>query len=74
MNLIWKNTLAVSGEKWTSWNTHYSTGFLGTGNGADGMIDKGYRYYAVTVAEGVTVDVYILHMDADSDEGDINAR
>lgn len=74
LNLIWKNPLTVSGEKWTSWNTHYSTGIFNTGNGADGMIDKGYRYYAVTVAEGVTVDVYILHMDADSDAGDIAAR
>lgn len=74
LNLIWKNTVTVTGEKWTSWNTHYSTGILGTGNGADGMIDKGYRYYEATVAEGVTVDVYILHMDADSDAGDIAAR
>ena len=74
LNLIWKNTASVTGEKCTSWNTHYSTGILGTGNGADGMIDKGYRYYAATVAEGVTVDVYILHMDADSDPGDIEAR
>lgn len=74
LNLIWKNTVTVTGEKWTSWNTHYSTGIFGTGNGADGMIDKGYRYYEATVAEGVTVDVYILHMDADSDAGDIAAR
>lgn len=74
LNLIWKNTITVTGEEWTSWNTYYSTGIFGTGNGADGMIDKGYRYYAVTVADGVTVDVYILHMDADSDAGDIEAR
>lgn len=74
LNLIWKNTISVSGEKWTSWNTHYSTGIFGTGNGADGMIDKGYRYYKATVADGVNVDVYILHMDADSDAGDIAAR
>ncbi|MDD5931889.1 MAG: hypothetical protein PUC45_05425 [Oscillospiraceae bacterium] len=74
LNLIWKNTASVTGEKCTSWNTHYSTGIFDTGNGADGMIDKGYRYYAATVAEGVTVDVYILHMDADSDTGDIKAR
>lgn len=74
LNLIWKNTLTTTDEKWVSWNTHYSTGIFGTGNGADGMIDKGYRYYQVTVAEGVNVDVYILHMDADSDAGDIAAR
>ena len=74
LNLIWKDSIAVSGEKWTSWNTHYSSGIMGTGNGADGMIDKGYRYYEATIAEGVTVDVYILHMDADSDPEDISAR
>lgn len=74
LNLLWKNTVSVTGEKWVSWNTHYSTGFFGTGNGADGMIDKGYRYYEATVADGVSVDVYILHMDADSDAGDIAAR
>lgn len=74
LNLLWKNTINVTGEKWTSWNTHYSTGIFGTGNGADGMIDKGYRYYQAEVAEGVNIDVYILHMDADSDAGDIAAR
>ena len=74
LNLMWKNTSSVTGEKWTSWNTNYSTGIFGTGNGADGMIDKGYRYYQAEVADGVKVDVYILHMDADSDSGDIAAR
>ena len=74
LNLIWKKSIGVTGEKWVSWNTDYSTGIFGEGNGADGMIDKGYRFYQATVAEGVTVDVYILHMDADSDAGDIAAR
>lgn len=74
LNLMWKKSLSATGESWTSWNEHYSTGFANTGNGADGMIDKGYRYYEVQVAEGVYVDVYILHMDADSDQGDIDAR
>lgn len=74
LNLIWKKSLSVTGEKWTSWNTHYSTGIFGTGNGADGMIDKGFRYYEAEVADGVYVDIYILHMDADSDQGDIDAR
>lgn len=74
LNLIWKNGITVKGEKRTAWTSNYSTGIFGTGNGADTMINKGFRYYAVTVAEDVTVDVYILHMDADSDQGDINAR
>ncbi len=74
LELFWKKTLKVTGEKWTSWNTSYSTGIFNTGNGADGMIDKGYRYYQATVADGINIDIYILHMDADSDQGDIDAR
>ena len=38
------------------------------------MIDKGYRSYQAELAPGVVVDVYILHMDADSDAEDIAAR
>ena len=74
LNLIWKNTISVSGESWTSWNDNYASGTFGTGNGADTMIDKGYRFYQAQIAEGVVVDVYILHMDADSDAEDIAAR
>ena len=74
LNLIWKNGISVTGESWTHWEVNYSTPPFNSGNGADGMIDKGYRYYQATVAEGITVDVYILHMDADSDAEDIAAR
>ena len=74
LNLIWKNSVSVSGEKWVGWNDNYASGLLGTGNGADTMIDKGYRFYQATVADGVTIDVYIMHMDADSDAEDIAAR
>lgn len=38
------------------------------------MIDKGYRYYKVTIASGFDIDVYVLHMDAASRQADINAR
>ena len=71
LNLIWKTSITVTGEKWVAWNENYATGFMGTGNGGDTLINKGYRYYQATVADGVTVDVYILHMDADSDAEDI---
>ena len=74
LNLLWKKSLSVTGESWTKWNTQYSTEFANTGNGADGMINKGFRYYEAEVADGVYVDFYILHMDADSDQGDIDAR
>ena len=72
LNLIWKKSISVTGESWTVWNDEYSTGI--GGNGADNMIEKGFRYYQATIADGVSVDVYILHMDAASDAGDIEAR
>ena len=59
-----------SDESWTGWSTY--NGY--TDSGADGLIEKGFRYYAVTIASGIVVDVYVLHMDADSNEGDIEAR
>lgn len=74
LNLLWKNTVNVSGESWTAWNDNYASGLFGTGNGADTMIKKGYRFYQAQMAEDVVVDVYILHMDADSDAEDIAAR
>lgn len=74
LDLIWKKSLTVTGEKWTAWKDNYSTGIFNTGNGADKMINKGFRFYQVAMNKDVTVDVYILHMDADSDPGDIAAR
>lgn len=64
------NRVTPSNESWTSWNAHY--GF--TEDGADGMIDKGYRYYLVTLATGEEIDVYILHMDAETSDADNAAR
>ena len=64
------NRVTPSNESWTSWNTHYGY----TDDGADGMIDKGYRYYLVTLATGEEIDVYILHMDAETSAGDNAAR
>lgn len=40
--------------------------------GANELIAKGFRHYEVTVAEGVTVDVYITHMN--TYEGDGNTE
>ena len=50
-------------------------GFNGTTDqGADGLITKGFRVYTVTLATGVLVDVYVLHMEAESGEKDIAVR
>ncbi len=43
-------------------------------NGADKLITKGFRHFVAEVANGVKVDVYTLHMDADNAPGDKNAR
>ncbi len=61
---------SLSAMTQVAWNTFNGT----TDQGSDGLVDKGFRYYAVTLATGFTVDVYVLHMDADSGEKDIAAR
>ena len=62
----------MSGGEKTKWDTLYGgSGLLNVGdNGADGMIDKGFRMYTVTLATGVSVDVYVLHMDANTADSD----
>lgn len=70
LNFFWNSKVTVSGERWQQWNTHYGY----TNDGADGMIAKGYRMYQVTVATGITLDVYILHMEAGAHEKDYASR
>lgn len=81
LNLMYNKKLTVGSESMTAWTEHYSPDdesipFIDvpSTHGADGMIDKGYRFYQVKVADGVVVDVYILHMDADSSDDDNAAR
>ena len=59
LNFFWNknNGREASGESWT----HYNTSVATEGNQ---YIKKGFRYYEVTLADGMTVDVYITHMDA----------
>ncbi|MDE6831980.1 MAG: hypothetical protein K2J07_04530, partial [Muribaculaceae bacterium] len=59
-----------AGSNWTLWNDHYGY----TDNEADGLIRKGFRFYQVTLDEGLVVDVYITHMEAGSTEGANAAR
>lgn len=70
----------MAGGTKVAWSTYYggssnildALGENGPGkNGADEMINKGFRMYTVTLATGIAVDVYVLHMDAGTaDEGD----
>ena len=59
-----------SNETRVVWSAHYGE----TDHGADGLIDKGFRYYTITIAPGVEFDFYCLHMDAEDDPKDIKAR
>ena len=70
LNFIWQKSLTVGGEQWVRWNETYGN----LKNGYDENIEKGYRYYWVKFDEGIEVDVYVLHMDAETDAEDIAAR
>lgn len=59
-----------SNETRKKWNDHYGD----IDHGADGLIKKGFRYYTITIAPGVEFDFYCLHMDAEDDPKDIQAR
>lgn len=65
-----KNNHKLSNERIVSWNKTY--GYIK--NGADENIDKGYRSAIVTLSSGLQVEVYILHMDAETDAEDNEAR
>lgn len=76
LGLLCAKWYSFSNESWTNWNVSDGNllGNLQEDNGADELIDKGYRYYKVTIASGFDIDVYVLHMDAASRQADINAR
>ncbi len=66
LGFLWKKDgITVTGETMVAYNDAYGDLF----NGANTMIAKGFRHYEVTVAEGVTVDVYITHMNTYGGEG-----
>lgn len=62
--------LTMSGGTRVEWGNYNGT----IDQGADGLINKGFRVYTVTFATGVAVDVYVLHMDASDGAQDIAAR
>ncbi len=61
---------SLAGENRIAWNRNEGSigDFISSlgkeDNGFDDLITKGFRYYTVTLGEGFTVDVYVLHMDA----------
>lgn len=71
LNLLWKKVgFAAFNERIIGWNQKYGK----FDNGADELIDKGFRFYQVTIHDSVTIDLYIVHMDAECDEEDLAAR
>lgn len=64
LNFFWRtSTTNATGETYIQYNDAEGDLY----NGANTCIKKGFRYYEVTVAEGVVIDVYITHMNTYSD-------
>lgn len=70
LEFLAKAPFTFSDETCTPWNKTYGY----TTNGSDELIKKGYRYYVVDLGDGAYVDFYILHMDAETDPKDNEAR
>lgn len=70
LEFLAKVPFTFSQESWTKWNK--ANGKLS--NGFDEMINKGYRHYVADLGDGVFVDFYIMHMDAETSEADNAAR
>lgn len=70
LELLWRKDINVGCESWTQWKDWNGK----TDNGNDGLIKKGFRYYLADFGDGVLVDIYILHMDAEVTDKDIAAR
>lgn len=69
LGFFWKKDgITATGETMVAYNDAKG----GIFEGANELIAKGFRHYEVTVAEGVTVDVYITHMN--TYEGDGNTE
>lgn len=83
LGLLCSNRFSFDNESWIPWTeSDGSISDLIAGkisnsdydNGADELINKGYRYYKITIVSGCDIDVYVLHMDAASRQADIEAR
>lgn len=70
LEFLAKAPFTFSQESWTKWNK--TNGKFG--DGFDEMINKGYRHYVADLGDGVFVDFYIMHMDAETTEADNAAR
>ncbi len=55
----YSQTMSFTNESWTKWNESLG----GLNDGANTLIDKGFRFYTVNLGDNVKVDVYVLHMN-----------
>lgn len=66
LGFFWKKDgITATGETIVPFDEAYG----GLTEGANELIAKGFRHYVVTVAQGVTIDVYITHMNTFGDGG-----
>lgn len=70
LNFLSKTPYSFSDESWVKWNK--CNGWANHGN--DEMIRKGYRHYLANLGDDIEIDFYIMHMDADTDDKDNEAR
>ena len=71
LNFFWRtSTTSATGETYIKYNDAEGDLY----NGANTCIKKGFRYFEVTVAEGVVIDVYITHMNTYSGDGNTEAN
>lgn len=71
LNFFWRtSTTSATGETYIE----YKDSEGGLTDGANTCIKKGFRYYEVTVAEGVVIDVYITHMNTYSGSGNTESN
>ena len=64
------SSTSFSGETFVKFNAAYG----GITDGANTCIEKGFRYYCVTLNGGANIDVYVTHMNSGSDDGHKDAR
>ena len=66
LGFFWKKEgIVATDEVMVEFNESYG----GLDGGANEQIAKGFRHYVVTVADGITIDVYITHMNTFGDGG-----
>lgn len=64
------STTSFSGETLVKFNSAYG----GLFDGANTCIEKGFRYYCVTLSGGANIDVYVTHMNSGNNQGHKDAR